>query len=139
MFSPKWRRCASEYGDVYLDKYGFVIPASEVEDGYLELSGSIEKPGKDRAPSNLGLVGRYVFTSEIFDILEKTEPGALDEIQLTDGINELGSRGRLRGYVADTDLLDVGTPAGLLEATVELGLHQFGSRFEDFLARLVDR
>ena len=131
--------CLREYGDEYLDKYGFVIPASEVEDGYLELSGSIEKPGKDRAPSNLGLVGRYVFTSEIFDILEKTEPGALDEIQLTDGINELGSRGRLRGYVADTDLLDVGTPAGLLEATVELGLHQFGSRFEDFLARLVDR
>ncbi|REK23927.1 MAG: UTP--glucose-1-phosphate uridylyltransferase [Actinobacteria bacterium] len=129
--------CLREYGDEFLDKYGFVIPASDVEGGYLDLAGSIEKPGKDRAPSNLGLVGRYVFTPEIFSILEKTPPGALDEIQLTDGINQLGERGRLRGYVSDTDLLDVGTPAGLLKATVELGLHQFGSDFKDFLDGLV--
>jgi len=131
--------CLREYSDEWLDKYGFVIPASGIEDGYLDLAGAIEKPGKDRTPSNLGLVGRYVFTYEIFDILEKTEPGALDEIQLTDGIHELGTRGRLRGYVADTDLLDVGTPAGLLKATVELGLHQFGSDFQDFLDDLAGR
>jgi UTP--glucose-1-phosphate uridylyltransferase len=131
--------CLCEYSDEWLDKYGFVIPASEIEDRYLELAGAIEKPGKDRTPSNLGLVGRYVFTPEIFDILEKTEPGALDEIQLTDAIHELGTRDRLRGYVADTDLLDVGTPAGLLKATVELGLHQFGSDFQDFLDDLAGR
>ncbi len=125
--------CLREYGDEYLDKYGFVVPASEPSSGYLELKGSIEKPGKDRAPSNLGLVGRYLFTPEVFDILEETPPGALGEIQLTDAINELGKRGRLRGYVAEADLLDVGTPIGLLEASVELGLHRFGSDFGSFL------
>ncbi len=131
--------CLREYGDEYLDKYGFVIPASDVQERYLDLSGAVEKPGKERAPSNLGLVGRYIFTPEIFRILEDTKPGALDEIQLTDGIHELGTRGRLRGYVAETDLLDVGTPAGLLKATVELGLHQFGSEFQDFLDDLAGR
>lgn len=125
--------CLREYGDEFLDKYGFVIPESEVEDGYLDLSGSIEKPGKERAPSRLGLVGRYLFTPEVFDILGKLEPGHGGEIQLTDAINELGAVGRLRGYVASEDLLDVGTPIGLLEASVELGQAQFGPEFETWL------
>lgn len=131
--------CLREYGDEYLDKYGFVIPSSDVAEAYLDLSGSIEKPGRDRAPSNLGLVGRYLFTPEIFGILEKTPPGALGEIQLTDGINELGARGRLRGYVSKDDMLDVGNPIGLLRATVELGLHEFGAEFRDFLDDLAER
>jgi UTP--glucose-1-phosphate uridylyltransferase len=99
----------------------------------LDLSGSIEKPGKERAPSRLGLVGRYLFTPEVFDILGKLEPGHGGEIQLTDAINELGSAGRLRGYVTADDLLDVGTPVGLLEASVELGEAEFGEEFESWL------
>ncbi len=125
--------CLREYGDEFLDKYGFVIPSSDVKDGYLDLSGSVEKPGKDRAPSNLGLVGRYLFTSEVFEILERTEPGHGGEIQLTDAIDALGKRGRLRGFVAVEDLLDVGTPIGLLEASVELGEHRFGDDFSSWL------
>jgi len=125
--------CLREYGDDFLDKYGFVIPASEVDGGYLDLSGSIEKPGKERAPSRLGLVGRYLFTPEVFDILGRLEPGHGGEIQLTDAINELGAVGRLRGFVASEDLLDVGTPIGLLEASVELGEHQFGEEFSTWL------
>ncbi len=128
--------CLKEYPDEYLDKYGFVVPDSEVVDGYLDLNGAVEKPGIDNAPSRLGLVGRYLFTPEIFPILEKTEPGALGEIQLTDAIDELGRTGDMRGFVTQTDLLDVGTPKGLLEATVELGLHRFGTDFADFLRRL---
>jgi UTP--glucose-1-phosphate uridylyltransferase len=118
--------CLRRYSDEFLDKYGFVIPASEIEDRYLDLSGAVEKPGVERAPSNLGLVGRYLFTPEVFSILNKTDPGFGGEIQLTDAINELGQRGRLRGYVAETDLLDTGTPEGLLQATKILGTHQFG-------------
>jgi UTP--glucose-1-phosphate uridylyltransferase len=118
--------CLRRYSDEFLDKYGFVIPASEIEDRYLDLSGAVEKPGVERAPSNLGLVGRYLFTPEVFSILNKTDPGFGGEIQLTDAINELGQRGRLRGYVAETDLLDTGTPEGLLQATKVLGTHQFG-------------
>jgi len=128
--------CLRELTDAFLGKYGVVVPASEIEEGYLDLAGAVEKPGVAEAPSRLGLVGRYLFTPEVFEILEKTEPGLGGEIQLTDAINELGRRQRLRGYIADGDLLDVGTPVGLLEASVELGEAQFG---EEFIAWLRDR
>ena len=118
--------CLREYSDEYLDKYGFVIPRSEIDGSYLDLGGAVEKPGKDNAPSRLGLVGRYLFTPEVFSVLEKTSPGVGGEIQLTDAIDELGRQGRLRGYVAGEDLLDVGSPRGLFEASQVLGRHHFG-------------
>lgn len=118
--------CLRELTDEYLARYGVVIPDSDVVDGYLDLAGAVEKPGVEAAPSRYGLVGRYVFTPEIFGILDKTTPGVGGEIQLTDAIHELGERRRLRGYVAMGDLLDVGTPEGLLRAAHELGRHQFG-------------
>ncbi len=130
--------CLRELGDEYLDQYGFVVPASEVVDRYLDLRGAVEKPGADNAPSNLGLIGRYLFTPEIFPILEKTEPGALGEIQLTDAIDTLGRESGMRGYISDSDLLDVGTPPGLLKASVELGMYQFGEPFVDFMNGLID-
>lgn len=118
--------CLRRLTDEFLSKYGVVVPASDVENGYLDLAGAVEKPGVDEAPSRLGLVGRYLFTPEVFSILEKTPPGVGGEIQLTDAINELGNLGRLRGFVAETDLLDTGTPQGLLKASKVLGSHQFG-------------
>ncbi|HWB88020.1 MAG TPA: sugar phosphate nucleotidyltransferase [Acidimicrobiia bacterium] len=118
--------CLRRLSDEFLSKYGVVVPASEERDGYLDLAGAVEKPGVEEAPSRLGLVGRYLFTPEVFSILNKTAPGVGGEIQLTDAINELGRNGRLRGFVADTDMLDTGTPQGLLKATKVLGSHQFG-------------
>ena len=118
--------CLRKLSDEFLSKYGVVVPSSEVEDRYLDIGGAVEKPGVDNAPSRLGLVGRYLFTPEVFSILSKTPPGVGGEIQLTDAINELGEKGRLRGFVAETDLLDTGTPEGLLKATKVLGTHQFG-------------
>lgn len=113
--------CLRELDDAFLSRYGVVVPASDVVDGYLDLAGAVEKPGVEKAPSRLGLVGRYVFTSEVFSVLDRTEPGVGGEIQLTDAIHQLGVNGRLRGYVAGTDPLDVGTPEGLIEATAVLG------------------
>jgi UTP--glucose-1-phosphate uridylyltransferase len=118
--------CLRELDDDHLARYGVVVPASDVEDRYLDLAGAVEKPGPEKAPSRLGLVGRYLFTPEIFSILEKTDPGVGGEIQLTDAINALGSAGRLRGFVAGEDLLDVGTPEGLLHASYQLGLQRYG-------------
>ncbi len=118
--------CLRELSDEFLSRYGVVIPDSDVVDGYLDLAGAVEKPGVEAAPSRLGLVGRYVFTPEVFSILENTPPGVGGEIQLTDAIQELGERGRLRGYVADESLLDVGTPQGLVKASYELGLDRYG-------------
>jgi UTP--glucose-1-phosphate uridylyltransferase len=118
--------CLRGLSDEYLSRYGVVIPTSEETDGYLDLGGAVEKPGPEAAPSRLGLVGRYLFTPEVFDLLDKTPVGVGGEIQLTDAIHELGQRGRLRGFVATDDLLDVGTPEGLTQASYELGRHRFG-------------
>ena len=125
--------CLRELTDEFLSRYGVVVPASDVENGYLDLAGAVEKPGPDAAPSRLGLVGRYVFTPDVFPLLAATSPGVGGEIQLTDAIQELGERRRLRGYVADEDLLDVGTPEGLVLATYELGRRRFGSGLFDTL------
>lgn len=118
--------CLRRLSDEFLSKYGVVIPASDVEERYLDLAGAVEKPGPEAAPSKFGLVGRYLFTPEIFTILSQTPPGVGGEIQLTDAIHELGVQRRLRGYVAEDGLLDVGTPEGLLHASVVLGEHRFG-------------
>jgi UTP--glucose-1-phosphate uridylyltransferase len=118
--------CLRQLSDEYLSKYGVVVPSSAIDDGYLDLGGAVEKPGVEAAPSRLGLVGRYLFTPEIFSILDKTTPGVLGEIQLTDAINGLGGQGRLRGWVATEGMLDTGTPEALVHATYELGLERFG-------------
>ena len=127
--------CLRRLSDEFLSKYGVVVPAGSEDDEPLELSGAVEKPGVERAPSRLGLIGRYLFTPEVFDILATAEPGHGGEIQLTDAIDELGKRGRLRGSIADSDLLDVGNPLGLLEASVELGIARFGYAFESQLRK----
>lgn len=113
--------------DSLLDSHGVAIPSSDLVEGYLDLAGAVEKPGAAAAPSRLGFDGRYLFTSEVFTVLDEVPPGMGGEIQLTDAINVLGSRGRLSGFVADHDLLDVGTPEGLVEASSVLGAHLLGS------------
>jgi UTP--glucose-1-phosphate uridylyltransferase len=130
--------CLRTLSDEFLARYGVVVPAGSEDDDPLELTGAVEKPGVKRAPSRLGLIGRYLFTPEVFDILGELTPGVGGEIQLTDAIDELGRRGRLRGWVASRDLLDVGNPLGLLEASVELGLAHYGFAFESQLRDLLD-
>lgn len=116
---------------------GIAIPSSDVVDNVVSLSGSVEKPALADAPSDLALIGRYLFTSEVFSILATLEPGHGGEIQLTDAIDELGRRGRLKGYIDDIDLLDIGTPAGLLKASIILGLARFGPEFEQQVRALL--
>ena len=118
--------CLRTVGEELLDKYGVVVPSSEVSEGYLDIEGAVEKPGVEAAPSRLGLVGRYVFTTDIFAALDGAEPGWGGEIQLTDAINKLGVQGKLRGFVSDQDLLDVGTPQGLVAASVQLAAPRYG-------------
>ncbi len=123
--------CLRPLDDDMLSKYGVVSTVSDPGDGYMDLSGAVEKPGPDNAPSRLGLVGRYRFTPEVFGLLESADPGVGGEIQLTDAIDSLGQAGRLRGWVAPGDLLDTGTPEGLLHASIVLGRARYGSAVED--------
>jgi UTP--glucose-1-phosphate uridylyltransferase len=76
----------------------------------------------------------------VFSILDKLPAGVGGEIQLTDAISELGEAGRCLGYVAGQDLLDIGNPLGLLEASAVLGLShpEWGGEFQAYLAGLVE-
>jgi UTP--glucose-1-phosphate uridylyltransferase len=131
--------CLRELPQDVITTKGVVMPASEVRRGSLDLAGAVEKPALEDAPSNLGILGRYLFDPEIFELLHDLEPGHGGEVQLTDAINELGRRGRLRGFIADADLLDIGNPPGLLHASVVLGLEQFGEPFRGRASLVLDR
>lgn len=132
--------CVRELGPEFLHRYGVVVPGAWRSDTVLEITGAIEKPGVERAPSNLGLIGRYVFTPEVFDLLEGQEAGHGGEIQLTDAIETLASTNRALASVAPGDLLDVGTPPGLLHATAVLGAahEEYGPDFKVIMKALTE-
>lgn len=121
--------------DLFLDRYGVIHPGEWLRDDVIEVMGAIEKPGKEKAPSRLGLIGRYLFTAEIFELLSSAEPGYGGEIQLTDAIHRLGAAGRCLGAVVEGDLLDVGNPLGLLQASTDLALAstRFSEPFREYL------
>jgi UTP--glucose-1-phosphate uridylyltransferase len=99
----------------------------------------VEKPDPAKAPSDLAAIGRYVLDPEIFEILEKVDPGAGGEIQLTDGLNVLAERRRLRAKIHRGRRWDVGSKAGYLQATVTLAAERedLGPDFRRFLERFV--
>ena len=98
----------------------------------------MEKPKPEEAPSNLGVVGRYILTPRIFDLIKKTGRGAGGEIQLTDAIAELLKYEKVRAYRVKGKRYDCGSKLGYLEATVEYGLkHQeLGEGFKNYLKGL---
>ncbi len=108
--------------DADLASHGVVRPGEWLSDRVVELKGAVEKPQPESAPSRLGFVGRYLFHPEVFELLERAEPGYGGEVQLTDAIAALGEMDRCLAYVVDHAPLDVGNPAGYLEASTVLGL-----------------
>lgn len=126
-----------EVTDAWLGRYGIVAPGRWISDRVCDIEGAVEKPGVDNAPSNLGLIGRYLFTPEIFDHLASLEPGVGGEVQITDTIDWLAQRGRCRAVVVGTEPLDVGNPDGYLEGTTLLGLESdYGDAYRLFLKEL---
>lgn len=123
----------------FFDRYGIVTPAGEAEDGVLEVAAAVEKPGAGAA-SDLAIVGRYVFGPEIFDDLQAVPAGHGGEIQLTDAIDRAARRSGVRALIVGDDLLDVGMPSGLLEATAAVGLSrpELAGDFRQVLHRLLD-
>jgi UTP--glucose-1-phosphate uridylyltransferase len=102
----------------------------------LQLASIVEKPAPADAPSNLGVVGRYVLTPRIFDLLESTGRGAGGEIQLTDAIAALLEHEAVYAYPFDGIRYDCGSKLGYLRATVEYGLRhpELGAGFSAYLA-----
>jgi UTP--glucose-1-phosphate uridylyltransferase len=98
----------------------------------------IEKPSPEEAPSNLGVVGRYVLPPAVFDYLEHTQPGRSGEIQLTDALRHLAKEKGLWACVCQGKSYDAGDKLGFLQATVEIGMEnpEFGHAFRDWLRTL---
>jgi len=120
--------------------YGIAELGDWLDDSVVEIVGAVEKPGPVSAPSDLGFVGRYLFNSEVFDLLAGLETGYGGEIQLTDAIEMLARGGRCLGSVVDSAPLDVGNPASYLEAMTMLGLMNPGTaeRYGSFIESVLD-
>ncbi len=102
-------------------RYGIVEPLHE-EGRLVEIRDLVEKPSREDAPSDLAVLGRYILTPKIFDVLEQTTRGAGDEIQLTDGIRGLIKEQPVFGYQFEGTRHDAGTRLGWLKANVAVGL-----------------
>ncbi|MGP1407395.1 UTP--glucose-1-phosphate uridylyltransferase GalU [Selenomonas sp.] len=118
-----------------VSRYGIVDPR-EVKPNVWQAVGLVEKPAVESAPSRLAVLGRYVLTPAVFDLLEHTMPGAGAEIQLTDAIGELARREKVYAYRFEGRRYDIGDKEGFLEATVEQALKRPEIR-DEFMAYLV--
>ncbi len=101
--------------------YG-IVDAEPIDARSSRIRHLVEKPQPDEAPSTLGVVGRYVLPSRIFDLLENTQPGRGGEIQLTDAIDALIRDGRVLAWRFAGQRFDCGRKPGMLEATLHLAL-----------------
>ena len=123
-----------------VSKYGIVVAKPSGERLY-ELTGMIEKPAPDKAPSDFAIMGRYVLTPEIFDYLEDGKPGAGGEIQLTDGLLELAKRRKLYGYEFEGTRYDLGDRVGYITAQIGFGLKrpEVADRLRAYLETVTSR
>ena len=117
-----------------IHKYG-IVDGDKVGDGLYTVRSLVEKPKAEDAPSNVAIMGRYIITPAVFDILEKTAPGAGNEIQLTDALKTLAGREKMLAYAFKGRRHDVGDKLGFLQATVEFALQRDGLK-DDFLQYL---
>jgi UTP--glucose-1-phosphate uridylyltransferase len=101
------------------DRYG-VIAGEEIEPGIYRVSNMVEKPSPEDAPTNLAIIGRYILTPDIFDILRQTKPGKGGEIQITDALLEQALAGNVIAYKFQGKRYDCGSIDGYVQATVEL-------------------
>jgi UTP--glucose-1-phosphate uridylyltransferase len=106
-----------------ISAYGSVR-AEPVGDDVMRVRAIVEKPRPEDAPSNLAVIGRYVFTPGIFDALRETTPGVGGEIQLTDAIGILLDREPVYGVVFSEGRYDIGRKIDFLRANLELGLER---------------
>ncbi len=105
-----------------VSKYGVIAPEGKVNDNLYNVKKFVEKPAVDKAPSDLAIIGRYLLTPEIFEILEHQKPGRGGEIQLTDAIDTLNQTQRVFAHVFRGQRFDVGNKEGYLETSIQYGL-----------------
>ena len=121
-----------------IERYGIIDGVQKDDNCYL-VKDLVEKPKAAVAPSNLGIIGRYILTPEIFKILSNTDRGLNNEIQLTDAIKELLKIQNVYSYKFEGKRYDIGNKFDYLKAIVEFGLirNDFGDAFRCYLKDLV--
>ena len=102
-----------------VSSYGVIAPQGEGIDGLYSVETFVEKPAPEDAPSDLAIIGRYLLTPEIFNILETQEPGAGNEIQLTDAIDTLNKTQRVFARQFNGDRYDVGDKFGFMKTSID--------------------
>ncbi|SFP21745.1 UDP-glucose pyrophosphorylase [Geodermatophilus dictyosporus] len=114
-----------DVGRENIDKYGAVAIQEDTQQGVVTVTGLVEKPPVDEAPSSLAIIGRYVLAPEVFEVLRETPPGRGGEIQLTDALATLVERGQpLHGVVFDGRRYDTGDKLDYLKAVVRLAVER---------------
>ncbi|MGL5576890.1 MAG: UTP--glucose-1-phosphate uridylyltransferase GalU [Sarcina sp.] len=121
-----------------VNKYG-IVDGVHVENGVYKVRNLVEKPAVDEAPTNVAILGRYIITPRIFEILENTKPGKGGEIQLTDALLTLISQEAMYAYNFEGIRYDVGDKLGFLKATVEYALRrpELKGEFNEYLKTIV--
>jgi UTP--glucose-1-phosphate uridylyltransferase len=122
-----------------ISAYGVLAGEQDPENERIyNCTGMVEKPKFEDAPSKQAIIGRYVLTPRVFELLEQTTPGAGGEIQLTDGIKALLKEEKVFGYTFEGKRFDAGDKFGMLQATVEFALNrpEFGEKFREYLKGL---
>ena len=122
-------------------KYGIIDPDQELEPGLFNVRRFVEKPKPEDAPSNLAIIGRYLLTPEIFEILENQNPGAGGEIQLTDAIDTLNQTQRVFAKRFDGKRFDVGDKFGYLPRSISYGLThpEIKDKLKNYLVELGEK
>lgn len=117
-----------------VNKYG-IISGKKIEENLYDIKGLIEKPSPMEAPTNLAVMGRYIFTSKIFEMIDETKPGKGGEIQLTDAMYKLLAFQGMFGYIFDGKRYDTGNLLGYLKTIVDYALRREDIResFKEFL------
>lgn len=118
-------------------KYGIIKP-KKISERLFQIEDMIEKPGPEKAFSDLGILGRYIFTPEIFKAIKKTPPDRRGEIQITDAINLFLETQPVYGYLFEGKRYDAGDKLGFIEATIELALKrpEFSQKLREYIKSL---
>ncbi|ACD51257.1 UTP--glucose-1-phosphate uridylyltransferase [Clostridium botulinum] len=122
-----------------VNKYG-IVDGLHIEDRVYKVKGLVEKPSIEEAPTNVAILGRYIITPKIFEILENTKPGKGGEIQLTDALLKLVEQEAMYAYNFEGKRYDVGDKLGFLQATVEYALRKssLNKEFTEYLKGVVE-
>ena len=137
----QYHQCVIAVESVPRDKvsrYG-IVGGTHLNDRIMQLSELVEKPERDKAPSELAIAGRYILTPQIFSALETTERGKGNEVQLTDALRLLLRHENIIASIIEGKRYDIGNKLDFVKTTVEFALRrrEFSAKFEEFLRKTI--